>query len=108
MTIAELIALATVRSGKHKTELAKEMRHTDSTRLSKIATGRLRAHASEVIYLAQAANLPPIKVLAEIESQRDPELAFVWEKTDPTLKARLTYLYLSLGRLFQRPRISAR
>lgn len=45
MELAELVALANVRSGKKKRELAAEMGHSDETRLSKIATGRLKADA---------------------------------------------------------------
>lgn len=79
MQIAELIAIASIRSGKKKRELGQEMGHNDETRISKMATGRLRADASEIVYLAEAANMEPILVLAEIESERHPELAAVEE-----------------------------
>lgn len=108
MNIAELIALASIRSGKQKQTLAKEMGHADKTRISKIATGRLRADASEIVYLAEAAKLPPIKVLAAIESERHPALAFVWEKAQTGIMEKITSFYLSLGRFFQRPRRSDR
>jgi hypothetical protein len=78
MTIAELIAIASVRSGKKQKELAEEMGHKDATRLSKLSTGRLAADASEIIYLAQNAKLPPVETLAEFETERRPELAGVW------------------------------
>ena len=78
MPIDELIALASIRSGKKKKALAAEMGHADETRLSKLASGRLKADASEIVFLAAAAKLDPIKVLAEIESERHPELAGVW------------------------------
>ncbi|MDP2034195.1 MAG: hypothetical protein Q8K29_12355 [Polaromonas sp.] len=80
MSIAELIALASVRSGKRQKALAEEMGHSDSTRLSKISSGRLSADASEIVYLAGAAELPAIETLARIESERHPELAGVWKK----------------------------
>lgn len=80
MSIAELIALAAVRSGKRQKAMAEEMGHSDSTRLSKLSSGRLSADASEIVYLAEAAELPPIETLARIESERHPELAQVWEK----------------------------
>lgn len=80
MSIAELIALAAVRSGKRQKAMAEEMGHSDSTRLSKLSSGRLSADASEIVYLAEAAELPPIETLASIESERHPELAQVWEK----------------------------
>jgi hypothetical protein len=80
MSIAELIALASVRSGKRQKALAEEMGHADSTRLSKISSGRLSADASEIVYLAGAAELPAIETLARIESERHPELAGVWKK----------------------------
>lgn len=78
MPIEELIALAKVRSGKNQTAMAEEMGHGSKHRLTKIAAGRLYADASELVYLATAAKLDPIKVLAEIESERHPELAGVW------------------------------
>ncbi len=79
MDIKELIALASVRSGKKKGELSREMGHAHETRLSQIATGRLRASTSEIAYLATMAKMNPIEVIAEIESQREPNLAKMWE-----------------------------
>lgn len=108
MQIAELIALAAIRSGKQRQALADEMGHSDKTRISKIASGRLKADASEIVYLAEAANLPPIQTLADIESERHPELAFVWAKAGATIKNKITSLYFSLAGRFHRPRFSAR
>jgi|GEM_PF-2079497 len=79
MNIAELIAIASVRSEKKKGVLGEEMGHSDETRISKLASGRLKANASEIVYLAEAAKMPPIDVLAAIESERHPELAKVWQ-----------------------------
>lgn len=80
MDIRELIALASIRSGKKKRELAAEMGHADETRVSKMGTGRLKADASELIYLAKQAKLDPIEVLASFERERHPELASVWDE----------------------------
>ena len=92
MDIAELIALASIRSGKKKQDLGSEMGHADKSRISKIAAGRLKADASEIVYLAEAAQLPPIQTLADIESARHPELAFVWAKAGATIKSKITSL----------------
>jgi transcriptional regulator with XRE-family HTH domain len=78
MKIAELIALAKVRSGKSQKDMAHDMGYSHPQQLSKIAAGVKAPDASEIIYLATAAQMEPIKVLAEIESERHPELAFVW------------------------------
>lgn len=77
MNIAELIALAVVRSGKQAKELAAEMGNHPS-RLSKIKTGIAEASASEIIFLAQQANEKPLEVLAEIEAQNHPQFAQHW------------------------------
>lgn len=79
MNISELIALAKVRSGKSQKVMAEEMGYSNPNQVSKIATGVKAPDASEIIYFAEAANMPPIKVLAEIESERHPELAKIWE-----------------------------
>ena len=79
MQIKELIALASIRSGRTRGRLSEEMGHKARSRLSKIATGVLQPDASEIVYLAQAARLPEIETLAEIETERHPELAEVWE-----------------------------
>jgi len=80
MDIRELIALASIRSGKKKRELATEMGHADESRVSKIGAGRLKANASELIYLAKQAKLDPIEVLASFEREQHPELASVWDE----------------------------
>lgn len=107
MNIAELIALAKVRSGKTQKEMAEEMGYSNPQQVSKIATGIKAADASEIIYFAQAANMPPIEVLAAIESQRHPALAEVWRTTLERTRNRITSLYYSLVLLSQRPRFSA-
>ena len=80
MRMNELIALASVRSGKKQKELAVEMGHNNATRLSRIRNGFLEADASEIVYLAHEAKLPEVKTLAEIEAERHPQLAAMWAK----------------------------
>lgn len=107
MKISELIALAKVRSGKTQKDMAEEMGHPHPKRISKISTGQLEADASEILYLATEAKMQPIEVLADIESQRHPELAAVWRATLDKMRAGVTSLYLTLGARAQRPRFSA-
>jgi transcriptional regulator with XRE-family HTH domain len=92
MKIAELIALAKVRSGKSQKEMALDMGYSHPQQLSKIAAGVKAADASEIIYLATAAEMPPIEVLADFETQRHPELAAVWKMTIDRMRAGLTTL----------------
>lgn len=80
MQTAELIAMAKVRSGKSQKDMAAELHHTHPTRISKISSGEAAPNASEIIYLATAAKMDPLRVLAEIESERHPELAYVWRE----------------------------
>lgn len=108
MNIAELIALAKVRSGKTQKEMAADMGYTNAAQISKISSGVKAADASEIVYLAAAAKMQPLQVLAEIESERHPELAAVWRKTLDGMKSKVTSLYFALGLGFQRPRFSAR
>ncbi|MDZ4100701.1 MAG: hypothetical protein U1E12_03380 [Hydrogenophaga sp.] len=79
MEIAELIALAAVRSGKTRKELAEEMGATGQ-KLSKLSAGEHKPNASEIIFLASQAKLPPLKTLAEIEGELHPEFAAIWKK----------------------------
>lgn len=81
MNIAELVALAKVRSGKTQKQMATEMGYSHPQKVSNIATGIKAPDASEIMYLAEAADMKPIEVLAEFEIQRHPELAAVWKKT---------------------------
>ncbi len=92
MLIAELIALAKVRSGKSQKVMAEEMGYTNAAQVSKLATGVKAPDASEIMYLAQAAKMQPIEVLADIESQRHPELAAVWKTTLDRMRAGVTSL----------------
>ena len=77
MKIAELIAVAKIRSGKDQKELAAEM-GISADRLSKIAKGKYQASASEIIYLATEAKTDAIRALADIEMEREPQLAAAW------------------------------
>lgn len=87
MQIAELIALAAVRSGKKRQELGAEMGHNDKHRISKLATERLKADASEIVFLAMAAKMNPIEVLAEVETERHPELSQVWQRVRENMRS---------------------
>lgn len=107
MQMNELIALASVRSGKRKGVLGAEMGHSDETRLSKIASGRLKADASEIIYLAETAQMPPIEILAEIESERHPELAKIWKRILTKNGAALVK-YSAMVSLYQRRKFTDR
>lgn len=80
MDMAELIALATVRSGMSRGEMARELHHKDQSRLSKVAAGGLEPKAYEIVYLAEKANLNPVKTLADIESKMHPEFASIWDR----------------------------
>jgi DNA-binding CsgD family transcriptional regulator len=80
MTMAELIALATVRSGKSKGEIARELGYQHQTKISRLANGEVRPNASEIVYLAEIANLPPLETLAEFESAANPHLAQAWKQ----------------------------
>lgn len=78
MQIKELIALASIRSGKTQGQLGAEMGHRARTRISKIGAGVLAADASEIVYLAHEAKLPEMQTLAEIEAERHPQFAKMW------------------------------
>lgn len=80
MNIAELIALATVRSGKSRGELAAELGYKNQSKLSKLSAGENKPTASEIVYLAMKANLPPVRTLAEIEAEMNPEFRELWMK----------------------------
>lgn len=92
MDIAELIALAKVRSGKTQKEMAQDMGYSHPQQVSKLASGIKAADASEILYLAEAAHMQPIEVLAEFESQRHPELAAVWKTTIERMRTGITSL----------------
>ena len=77
MKTEELIAIARVRSGKEQRQLAAEM-GISADRLSKIAKGKYQASASEIIYLATEAKTDAIRALADIEMEREPQLASAW------------------------------
>ena len=78
MRIAELIAIAKIRSGKEQQQMAVEMGITAS-RLSAVAKGKLQPSASEIAYLAQQAHTDPLRAIADIESEREPKFAPIWE-----------------------------
>ena len=77
MKIAELLAIAKIRSGKEQQEMAAEM-GIDASRLTNIGKGKLKANASEIAYLAHLAKTDPLRAIAEIESEREPRFAPMW------------------------------
>lgn len=86
MRVAELIAIAKVRSGKDQKVLAEEM-GIDPTRLSNINKGKAKATASEIVYLAQQAQTDALRALADIESEREPRFAMAWNHALSALKS---------------------
>lgn len=78
MRIAELIAIASIRSGKERKELAREM-GIDASRLSNLASGKLKATASEIAYLATAAHTNVLQAIADVETEREPKMAAIWQ-----------------------------
>lgn len=87
MNIAELIALSKVRSGKTQKEMAGELGLANANVISKISAGTRAADASEIIYFAETAKMNPIEVLAEVESERHPELAAMWERIKTNMRS---------------------
>jgi transcriptional regulator with XRE-family HTH domain len=79
MKIEELIAIAAIRSGKERRQLAEEM-GIDASRLSKIAKGKLAPQPGEIIYLATEAKTDAMRALADIESEREPRFANLWSQ----------------------------
>ena len=79
MKIAELIAIAKIRSGKEQQQIAAEM-GISASRLSNIAKGKNQATASEIVYLANEAQTDAMRALADIESEREPNFAPIWAK----------------------------
>lgn len=77
MKIAELLAIAKIRSGKEQQEIAADM-GIDPSRLTNIGKGKLKPNASEVAYLAQLAKTDPLRAIAEVESEREPKFAHMW------------------------------
>ncbi|GKT00009.1 hypothetical protein AVKW3434_11490 [Acidovorax sp. SUPP3434] len=78
MKIAELIAVAKIRSGKEQQQIAAEM-GISASRLSNIAKGKNQATASEIVFLANEAKTNAVQALADIESEREPRLAGAWK-----------------------------
>ncbi|MGY8548918.1 hypothetical protein L0947_21790 [Paracidovorax citrulli] len=78
MRIAELIAIASIRSGKERKALAREM-GIEASRLSNLASGKLKATASEIAYLATAAQTDVLQAIADVETEREPKMAPIWQ-----------------------------
>ena len=74
MRVAELIAIAKIRSGKEQQQMAAEM-GVSASRLSAVSKGKLQPNASEIVYLAQQAQTDPLQAIADIETEREPKFA---------------------------------
>ena len=79
MNIKDLIDAAKLKSGLQLGQIAAEM-HIPQAKLSDWKAGKYRPSASNIIYLADRAQLPAIEVLAEIETEANPDLAGFWKK----------------------------
>lgn len=106
MNVKELIAIASIRSGKTRKQMAAEMGHPDDTRLSKLGAGKLRLEPGETVYLAQHAERNAMELLAELDAERYPQFASFWQAA---LQGRKVYFstirlgsYASLHRRFTR------
>jgi transcriptional regulator with XRE-family HTH domain len=87
MEIKYLIDAAKEKSGQSLGELADEM-HISQTRISEWKKGKYRPGASQIVFLAEKANLPAIKVLAEIEGEWEPSMASYWQKAVTQLSVK--------------------
>lgn len=105
MNMGELIALATVRSGKSKGELARELGYEHQSKLTRLGAGQKAPNASEIVYLAEVAKLPPLETLADIEIQAHPELASAWKRALKGAGSSIKKLYFVVANL---PRLSTR
>lgn len=87
MYTKELIAMATIRSGKKRYQMAEEMGHAGETRLSKIAAGTLAPNSSELAYLARQAGVEPLDAISRYESEKHPALSWIWNLAAEPVKA---------------------
>lgn len=78
MNISELIDAA--KKGKGSLGAVAEGLGMHQSRLSDWRAGRRKPEASEIAYLADAAGLPIVSTLADIEAQLHPEYAGLWKK----------------------------
>jgi transcriptional regulator with XRE-family HTH domain len=79
MNIKNLVDAAKQRSGLPLGTMADEM-NISPVRISEWKRGKYRPGPSQIIYLAEKAQLPAIQVLAEIETQTSPQFAECWKK----------------------------
>ena len=85
MNIKDLIDAAKNKSGMQLGQIAEEM-HIPQAKLSEWKKGKYRPGASQIIYLAERAELPAIKILAEFEAETHPELAGFWKRAVSELR----------------------
>jgi hypothetical protein len=97
MNITELIALASIRSGKTRGALSKEMGFAEQSKLSRIANGIKPPTASEIVYLAEQAQLPALETLVEMECQMEPQYSVVWRRALSHAKAAAVSVTPAIG-----------
>lgn len=85
MDIKNLIEAAKEKSGLQLGAMAQEMQ-ISQVRISEWKKGKYRPGASQIIYLAERAELPAIKILAEFEAETHPELAGFWKRAVSDLR----------------------
>ena len=78
MTIAELLDAAKRAQGS-LTNVAEKL-EVDPAKLSEWRKGKYKPDATNIAQLAELANLPVFKTLAEIECDLETERASVWER----------------------------
>lgn len=79
MNITELITKAKETSGLTLGQMAAELEVKPST-LSAWKKGDYKPGPTDIVYLADKANLPVFEVLAEIETESHPSMAGLWKK----------------------------
>ncbi|MFA8393769.1 helix-turn-helix domain-containing protein [Burkholderia ubonensis] len=85
MTISELLDAAKRKQGSLGAVAARFDFH--QSRLSEWRSGKRKPDASEILILAELAELPPFETLAEIEQELDAKHASVWARALGNLRA---------------------
>ena len=85
MDIKNLIETAKAKSGLQLGAMANDMQ-ISQVRISEWKKGKYKPGPSQIIYLAEKAQLPAIEVLAELETEQHPEMASFWKKAVSELR----------------------
>ncbi|MBN3796295.1 MULTISPECIES: helix-turn-helix transcriptional regulator [Burkholderia] len=85
MTISELLDAAKRKQGSLGAVAARFDFH--QSRLSEWRSGKRKPDASEILILAELAELPPLETLAEIEQELDSKHSAVWARALGNLRA---------------------